>query len=31
LKEGGFSPRVNRSSGQLEVDAANYHEGEAKI
>ena len=26
LKEGGFSPRVNRSSGQLEVDAANYHE-----
>ena len=26
LKEGGFSPRVNRSSGQLEVDAAAYHE-----
>ena len=26
LKEGGFSPRVNRSSGQLEVDAASYHE-----
>lgn len=26
LKEAGFSPRVNRSSGQLEVDAANYHE-----
>ncbi|NCW10187.1 MAG: flagellar M-ring protein FliF, partial [Gammaproteobacteria bacterium] len=26
LKEGGFSPRVNRSTGQLEVDAASYHE-----
>ena len=26
LKEGGFSPRVNRSTGQLEVDASSYHE-----
>ena len=26
LKEGGFTPRVNRSSGQLEVDAGMYHE-----
>ncbi|MEC8693850.1 MAG: flagellar basal-body MS-ring/collar protein FliF [Pseudomonadota bacterium] len=26
LKEGGFSPRVNRSTGQLEVDAGSYHE-----
>jgi flagellar M-ring protein FliF len=26
LKEGGFSPQVNRSTGQLEVDAASYHE-----
>ncbi|MEL0322360.1 MAG: flagellar M-ring protein FliF, partial [Gammaproteobacteria bacterium] len=26
LKEGGFSPRVNKSTGQLEVDAASYHE-----
>lgn len=26
LKEGGFSPRVNRSTGQLEIDASSYHE-----
>ena len=26
LKEGGFSPQVNRSTGQLEVDASSYHE-----
>ena len=29
LKEGGFSPQLNRQSGQLEVDAGSYHE--AKI
>ena len=29
LKEGGFSPQVNRQTGQLEVDASAYHE--AKI
>ena len=26
LKEGGFSPQLNRQSGQLEVDASAYHE-----
>jgi flagellar M-ring protein FliF len=26
LKEGGFSPQVNRETGQLEVDAGSYHE-----
>jgi len=26
LKEGGFSPQLNRESGQLEVDAGSYHE-----
>jgi flagellar M-ring protein FliF len=29
LKEGGFSPQLNRQTGQLEVDASSYHE--AKI
>ena len=29
LKEGGFSPQLNRQTGQLEVDAGAYHE--AKI
>ncbi|MEK9670419.1 MAG: flagellar basal-body MS-ring/collar protein FliF [Gammaproteobacteria bacterium] len=29
LKEGGFSPQLNRQTGQLEVDASAYHE--AKI
>lgn len=29
LKEGGFSPQLNRQTGQLEVDASTYHE--AKI
>ena len=26
LKEGGFSPQVNRSTGQLEIDGGGYHE-----
>lgn len=26
LKEGGFSPQLNRQTGQLEVDASSYHE-----
>ncbi len=26
LKEGGFSPQLNRETGQLEVDASAYHE-----